>query len=207
MPLEQIRSVLDATEPAERDAAIISHLQHMEGVLEQTQATIASLRELLEGRTSSLEVEFRTIPATRALAIREVAEWDTAETWLVAAITDLYDVLGTHAGARRGPDGALFHPEFFEAHTGELIAYIPVAEDIPLRGRAELIDLPAVDVAVTLHKGPFADLDKAYGALGTFVAERAIGIDGPIREHYLVAVADDPADLRTEVAWPVRHRA
>ena len=37
------------------------------------------------------------------------------------------------------------------------------------------------------------------------MAERAIGIDGPIREYYLVSSADtdDVAKHRTEVCWPV----
>src|SRR4051812_31992958 len=61
MPLDQIRAVLDASDPAERDAALVAHLQHMEKVLEQTQASVTSLRELLEGHSASLPVEFRTI--------------------------------------------------------------------------------------------------------------------------------------------------
>ena len=37
------------------------------------------------------------------------------------------------------------------------------------------------------------------------MAERAIGVDGPIREYYLVSSADtdDVAKHRTEVCWPV----
>ncbi len=47
----------------------------------------------------------------------------------------------------------------------------------------------------------------AYGALGTFVAEREIGVEGPIREHYLVGFLDtaDQSLHRTEVCWPVFH--
>ena len=59
-----------------------------------------------------------------------------------------------------------------------------------------------------MHHGPFDDLDQTYAALGAFVAERAIGVDGPIRERYVVTADDraDPADLRTEVGWPVALR-
>lgn len=204
MPLEQIRAVLHATDPGDRDKAIISHLQHMETVLEQTQTTVASLRELLEGRAASLPVEFRTVPATRAVAIRENVEWGDAVAWLIGALVEVNHVLASDGSARTGPNAALFSTEFFEAHLGEVIAYIAVADDVAVTGRVQLVDIPAADLAVTLHKGSLDDLDKVYGALGTFVAERAIGADGPIREHYLVSVADDPADLRTEVAWPVR---
>jgi len=44
----------------------------------------------------------------------------------------------------------------------------------------------------------------AQTPLGTAVAERAIGIDGPIREYYLVGFADtdDETQHRTEICWP-----
>jgi hypothetical protein len=43
---------------------------------------------------------------------------------------------------------------------------------------------------------------RAYGALGTYVAERLIGGSGPIRERYL-DIAPDGASGRTQIAWPV----
>jgi effector-binding domain-containing protein len=60
-----------------------------------------------------------------------------------------------------------------------------------------------------VHEGSLADSDRTYGALGTAVAERAIGVDGPIREYYLVGYADtaDEARHRTEVCWPVFRTA
>ena len=141
----------------------------MESVLEETQATVASLRALLQGGEPTLPVEYRSLPGLRAIAIRGTVEWDDTHHWLVGALTELYGALAARPDARCGPDAALYSPEFFEAHTGEVIAYVPVTADLPVTGRAE----------------------------------RAIGADGPIREHYLVSVADDPAELRTEVAWPV----
>jgi effector-binding domain-containing protein len=67
-----------------------------------------------------------------------------------------------------------------------------------------LLVVPATSAAVAIHDGPFGDLDRTYGALGTWVLERAAGGDGPIREYYLPT--GDPDDLlehRTEVCWPV----
>jgi effector-binding domain-containing protein len=55
-----------------------------------------------------------------------------------------------------------------------------------------------------VHEGPFSDLDRTYGALGTWVLEQAAGAPGPIREYYLPT--GDPEDLiahTTEVCWPV----
>ncbi len=90
-----------------------------------------------------------------------------------------------------------------------MTAFVPVEDGIATAGRVERVEIPAADVAVLVHSGPFGDLDQAYGALGTFVAERVLSVDGPIREHYLVTVddTDDPAAYRTEVCWPIRSDA
>ncbi|MGH8921330.1 MAG: GyrI-like domain-containing protein [Actinomycetes bacterium] len=66
-------------------------------------------------------------------------------------------------------------------------------------------DIPAAELAVTVHHGSTHELDQTYGALGTFVANRALGVEGPIREHYLVTFTDtkDESQHRTEVCWPV----
>lgn len=187
MPLDTIRSVLAAPDRAARDEAIVAHLRRMEAALEQTQTTVASLRAMLEGREpDALPVEFRFVGAVEAVAVTEVVEWDDTEAWLADALGRL----DREAGPRRcGPDAALYSPEFFEAHAGPVTAYVPVAKGP--------VVIPAARLAVTLHDGPFADIDQAYGALGTFVAERVLGADGPIREHYLTPE-------RTEVCWPIR---
>jgi effector-binding domain-containing protein len=67
--------------------------------------------------------------------------------------------------------------------------------------------IPGAELAVTVHRGSFGDLDRTYGALGTFVSQREIGVPGPIREHYLVTSAHTAHESqhRTEVCWPVFH--
>lgn len=56
-----------------------------------------------------------------------------------------------------------------------------------------------------MHRGSAAEIDRTYGALGSFVAERAIGVAGPIWENFVVGAGDvaDESEHRTEVCWPV----
>ena len=180
---------------------VLEHLHRMEEQLEQTQASVASLRALLEGSQSELTVEYQTVAAMSALAIVEHVSWDDAESWLSVAFDALHSILP--ADARCGPDGALYGNEFFEMHIGEVVAFIPVVGPVVGGDRAELLEIPAATLAVTVHEGPFDELDRTYAALGSYVAGRAIGVAGPIRERYLVSEADNPAELRTEVGWPV----
>ena len=208
MPLEEIRNVLNAPDVAVRDQAVLAHLQRMQETLERTQATVASLQALLDGNRPTLPVEYRSIPAIRAVAIRAIVDWDDTEPWLNEALAELDQTVDSRSSGRTGPDSALYSGEFFEAHVGEVTAFVPVRGEIATTGRVEQVEIPAADVAVFVHCGPFSDLDQAYGALGTFVAERVLTADGPIREHYLLTEDDtDPAASRTEVCWPIRADA
>ncbi len=206
MPLEQVKEVLEAPAVASRNELIAAHLRHMEEALEQTQRTVASLRALLEqSPKSAVSVEYRAEEATPALAISEPVPMSDIEGWWEGAFEELHHVLRSSGAERAGPDGALYPSEFFENELGTVVAFVPVRGEGSIAGRAKLIEVPAVEVAVTVHQGAFSELDQAYGALGTFVAEREIGVDGPIREHYVVSFehTDDQSQHRTEVCWPV----
>jgi DNA-binding transcriptional MerR regulator/effector-binding domain-containing protein len=209
MPLDEVRTIVQTPDADERDATLVTHLRRMEQQLAQTQHTVASLRALLQPQASdALVVERRVIPATRALAITEVVEAEEAVAWWMDAFTLLHRTAAGSSARRAGPDGALFPAEFFEDEVGEVTAFVPIAagaEVAELPARVTTIDVPAITAAVTMHDGPFGDLDRTYGALGTWVLERAAGADGPIREYYLpTGDTDDLLAHTTEVCWPVQ---
>jgi DNA-binding transcriptional MerR regulator len=202
MPLEQVRAVLSAPDPAVRNDVIVAHLREMESALRQTQQTVSSLRSLLERPSAPIEVTYRSAPAVPALAISEPVSMADIDRWWQDAFAELHHAVA--AADRAGPDGALYASEFFAEDRGEVVAYVPVRSG-RASGRARFVDIPAAELAVTLHRGAFGELDRTYGALGTYVCEREIGVQGPIREHYLVADTPDESLHRTEVCWPVFH--
>jgi DNA-binding transcriptional MerR regulator len=196
MPIDQIRAVLEASDGATRNQAILQHLEYMQQQLERTQLTVASLQALLEHAPTTASIEYRSITPTRSLAIRDTVRFDAADAWCTEVFAELHDAIKRARGAASGPDGALYFNDFFERGEGEVIAFVPVDGDAMQSGRAERYEIAATNVAVMIHDGPFGDLDQTYGALGTIVAERNVGAAGPIREHYV-------DDERTEVCWPV----
>lgn len=209
MPLEEVKAVLRAPDVAARNAVIVAHLDRMESQLESTQSTVASLRSLLERPPTPIAVEYRSIPAIRAVAITETVSEADIEEWWVGAFQELRSVLASAGIAPAGPAGALYANELFELELGEVVAFVPVSGSIDLSGRVSEFEVPAAELAVSLHEGAFGDLDQTYGALGNYVAERELGVEGPIREYYLVTPFDteDESEHRTEVAWPVFQTA
>jgi DNA-binding transcriptional MerR regulator len=212
MPLDQVRAVVRAPDVETRTKEIIAHLTAMEAKLAELQMSVSSLRALLEGPPARPEVEFRSIPATRALAVRATVAVRDAWAWGTGAFAELYGRIEQAGQAPVGPGGALFPAGFFEVHQAELTAFVPVSGPVPENaasagGRAELVTVPGVEAAVMLHAGSPADSDQTYGALGTVVAERAIGVEGPIREYYLVPFTEPVSRHRTEICWPVFQTA
>jgi DNA-binding transcriptional MerR regulator len=215
MPLEEIAAVVAAADVADRNAAIGEHLTRMQAQLAATAATVASLQALLEQPVGPLAVEHRSVPATRALAIGGEVTMSGINDWWAGAFEELEDVLGRQEIQRADLAGALYSREFFEEEEGRVIAFLPVRAGAAVtgRGRAAVYLVPAAELAVAVHRGEWADVDRTYGALGTYVAEREIGVDGPIREYYAVtstgqadqADQADQAEQRTEVCWPVFH--
>jgi effector-binding domain-containing protein len=69
--------------------------------------------------------------------------------------------------------------------------------------------VPPAELAVIEHRGPAADVDRAYGTLAAYVTHHALAVDGPIREYYLVSQRDTPdaAQWRTEIGWAVFRTA
>jgi DNA-binding transcriptional MerR regulator len=72
-------------------------------------------------------------------------------------------------------------------------------------GRVLALTIPAVELATTIHNGPHVEVDRPYGALGAYVAEHTLGVEGPIREYYVVGQHEtaDQAQWRTEIGWPI----
>jgi effector-binding domain-containing protein len=207
MPLEQIRAVLEAPDPESRNEAILAHLRHMQEQLTRTQTSIASLQALLEQSPTVADVAFRTLPSLTALAIEGRVGLDDCAAWIDGAFAELHETLDRLGLTAAGPEGGLYPEPFFETDAGDVLAFVPITASDPLPdlvssgpdgGRPHVVEIGAGEHAVMSHHGPFADLDQTYGALGTVVAERGIGVPGPIREHYF----DDHA----EVCWPINEQ-
>jgi len=207
MPLEEIGQMLQAPDAAARNRVIVAHMQRMESQLAATQAVVASLRSLLEGPPGPIAVEHRSVGAVRAIAIRELVAMRDLDAWWDGAFGELNAAVAAAAVPPAGPRAALYPAEFFQLEAGEITAYIPVTGEVYPGGRAAMLEVPAAELAVAVHRGAVADLDQTYGALGTYVARREIGAGGPIREHYLVTAfdTDDESRHMTEVGWPVRQ--
>ena len=216
MPLEQIREVLAAPDPATRNALISSHLDALQTSLTQTQSAVASLRNLLDGgpEDQALQVSHKNVEATRAASITETVAIEDLGLWLRGALGELRASLTAQDIRIAGPAGGIWDDDLFANERGQGTVFIPCLGEPQPIGRMRFTVIPAAELATVTHHGSVEGLDLAYGALAAHVADRELGVNGPIREYYTVADTDTPDNSawRTEIGmpifstgWPVVH--
>jgi len=205
MPLEQIRAVLEASDLRARNQLISAHLSRLEQDLARTQDAVASLRDLLADPTDVAPVSHRRVDAVKAAVISAVVDLSDLLPWYLGALGELHATLEARGISPAGPPGGIFATELFSQEKGEATIFVPTAAQAQFPGRVASQVIPATELAVIMHAGSHADVDRSYGALATYVASHALQVDGPVREYYLVGRSDtrDEAAWRTEIGWPI----
>jgi DNA-binding transcriptional MerR regulator len=202
VPLAEVKSILATEDPRRRADLIAGHLQRLEGELDRTRAAVRSLRQLLRPEVRDLEVELRSVRPRIVAAIRGEVGRSEVNAWYDGAMAELDAVFP--AADRTAPPGGCYANELFTEDFGAVTVFRPVRGPRSL-GRIEVLELPAVELAVTVHPGPHDDLAVTYGRLGAWVVDHALAVDGPIHETYLVRPGDtnEPGEWRTEIGWPI----
>jgi DNA-binding transcriptional MerR regulator len=209
MPVEEVRAILATSDPEARGKLIAAHLDRLERQLEETRAAVASLRALVERPEATIAVEHRAVRQQPALAISDSIRVKEVTEWMAAAYAEVYEGLRSQGVKAAAPSGALWSTEVFTEGEGDGTVFVPVGGDVRPVGRARPLVVPPAELAVVVHHGAHTDVDRTYGALGTHVAEHEVGVDGPVREYYLVDrfSTADVALWRTEIAWPIFRAA
>lgn len=107
------------------------------------------------------------------------------------AITVWYNIPG------EVPDNEL-HWEVRSALSGDVIGIAPDLDNLGVKR------LDAAQVATTMHKGPYDEVEKTYKALLAWVAANGYEIIGPPEElYYNEPAKTPPGELLTEIRFPV----
>jgi DNA-binding transcriptional MerR regulator len=202
VPLAEVKAILATRDPQRRAELITGHLLRLEGELDRTKAAVMSLRQLLHPGAADLHVELRSVPPRTVAAISSHVRRDEVHPWYDAAMAELDAAFP--AAERTGPRGGRYANELFTEGAGTMTVFQPVREPRE-SGRVTVTELPAAELAVTVHPGPHDDIDVTYGRLGAWVIGHALAVNGPVHETYLAGPRDisAPGQWRTEIGWPI----
>lgn len=211
IPVDTVRAIVASSDVATRNKLIGAHLRRMEEQLDATRAAVTSLRALLDAAPTSPDIEHRSVAATRALAISQTIDLSDLGAWYSSATAELEEYVESIPRQTVGPRGGLWATDLFLHERGDASLFYPITDACDLElsraGRVHAVTLPAVDLAIAVHRGPDETMAQTYGALGAYVAEHEIGVSGPLRENYLVSASETSSDVVTEVGWPIFRTA
>ncbi|MBA7596854.1 DNA gyrase inhibitor [subsurface metagenome] len=156
---------------------------------------------------SNIEVTVkRTEPRTVAFVAMKGPYAQIGETF-----PKLYNWLREKGYAPVGPPYGVYFNSPEQVPAEELLweMHLPISGDVAPSGPDErglgVKRVEGAEVAATMHKGPFDQVGKIYGALVGWIMENGYQIVGPPEELYLTDPAYTPAEeLLTEVRFPVR---
>ncbi len=125
--------------------------------------------------------------------------------WLSRTYGAIAGLLAAGRAAPAGPPFARFHMlggGLFEVEAG-----FPVSSPIEPRGDVQPSKLPGGQFAVTVHVGPYDQMEPAYQALASWVADHGGKLAGDAWEVFFSdpATEPDPATWRTEIVQPYRQ--
>lgn len=214
LPLAGVAEILRARDPEVTAKVLREHSTAMRRRLEDTARIVADLQAAVDAPTVETPVHLTVLPHADALARRAVAD----EASFGAVLDQLYAQLDADAQAvgaiLSGAAGALYPPEISD-DLEDITAYLPCANASALLGvvrRAglELIELPTVEAAIAVHRGPYDTIGDTYRLLGAWVAANVRGANErlagelPVREIYLIGPPGEPSEFVTEIQWPLR---
>lgn len=206
VPVDTISEVLTAGEVETRSALIARHLARMEAKLDETRSAVRSLRAMLEEPAPTVAITHRSVPETRVLAIRQTIDLRDLGDWFRGALSELADARSAPVPGRAGAYGGVWSSELFADERGSATVFVPVGADVVLPdppGRSEIVRLPPVELAVATHRGTDDTVARVYAALGAYVTEHELGVDGPVRETYLEGFPGIDEVSVSEIGWPI----
>jgi effector-binding domain-containing protein len=143
-------------------------------------------------------VTVTTVSACPTAVVAAATTWKDFPSQWKPMLDQVYACLGRHGGAGQGRNVMLYQDSVPHVEVGvELIA--PCVLDRPVIGSS----LPAGQVAMTVHRGPYAGLGEAHDKVVRWCAAAGRALAGPRWEIY-GDWRDNPAELETEVYYLLR---
>ncbi len=125
----------------------------------------------------------------------------------------LYDWVGEKGHVPSGPPIGVYFNAPGQVPDAELLWELrsPIAGEVAQSGPDErglgIKKVEELEVASTVHRGPFDQVGETYGALVGWIMENGYQIVGPGEEIYLTDPdKTPPQELLTEVCFPVKKQ-
>jgi effector-binding domain-containing protein len=106
-----------------------------------------------------------------------------------------------------GPPMMLMHDTEYKERDVDIEIAVPISKKVKESDRIKVYELPTIEAASTIHKGPYGSVSEAYSAIMSWCEANDYQPVSPCREIYFTdpkEVTKDPSKNITEVLFPVK---
>jgi effector-binding domain-containing protein len=208
LPLEEIGALLADGGGEPVAGRLRRHRERLEARLAEHRRMLAFLERLLEKEdVMPYEVTVKELPAQPVAATRTTTDLRRISSAISAGVDQVLAELGRRGIEPAGPLQVVYHADqvLDEDTSAPIEICFPVAAPFEGSGEVYGTELAGGPAAVTVHRGPYAEIGPAYHTVSGWIADHGHELAAGPREVYL----NDPsqteeADLLTEVQWPIR---
>jgi effector-binding domain-containing protein len=149
------------------------------------------------------EVTVRNVDAQPVASVRVTIKPAEIGDTLGGLLAQIRQYLQGQGIAPAGPPFSRSHT--YSSEAVDLEAGYPVEQPVDGEGRIAASQLPGGPVAATWHMGPYNKIQRAYDALGAWMAEQDREPSGAPWEVYWTGPGAEPdsAKWKTEIVWPI----
>ena len=147
--------------------------------------------------------ELVTVVPTTAAVVRGTVAAEEITDFFDRSFSVLGEAIAAQGVSPTGPAFGLYRG--IPDETVDVAVGFPTDRPIEPDGAAEAGELPGGRVARVVYAGGFDGLGEAWQRLGAWIADQGLAPSETYWEVYLTEPNPemDPADLRTELNWPV----
>ena len=207
LPLDEIATVLApgvADDVVEK--VLDRHRDRLDEELSLQRRRLATVRRLIDGEEPLMpyDVTTRTTDPTTIVGVRRHTDLRSIGQTIGEGMGAMMAAVAGAGDQPAGPPMVIYHEVIDAEQAGDIECAIPVAAPVRLaEGDAVCRELEGGPVAVTVHRGDYAEIAAAYHVLEGWMGEHAHRPAAPPREVYL----NDPQEVDveeqlTEVVWP-----
>jgi DNA-binding transcriptional MerR regulator len=204
VPLEEISVLL--RDPADRRHVLDRHRRRLESRIGELHALLVSLDRLEREDAMTYDVKTKEVAPQQVITVRLRTRLADMGAEAGRAMGELFGHLGRAGATPAGPPLALYHGAPTDDEQVDVEFCVPVDRAMAGAGRVSGRELAGGLAAYTLHCGRYDAVGPVYAALQRWIQDHGHACADAPREIYLVGPqqAKDPAELRTEVQWPIR---
>jgi effector-binding domain-containing protein len=124
-------------------------------------------------------------------------------------VGQLYEVIFKYLAKKMifkpaAPTMLICHDDEYKEKDVDVEVCVPIKKSIPSSDKVKVYELPEIEAACIIHKGPYESFSETYAALMGWIEKNGYEITGHDCEVYLTYDAKDASKNVTEIQFPVK---